>query len=159
MRWKLWSPCIVLLALAGTAGCERAAEPEGEFPQVVADGWLGAFNSGDIDGIMLMYSDDAELLPPDQPIIAGREAIKSFWQSYNPGQIRIEVSEVTSERLGPYWFREGTYAAIFPDEGEPRVGKFIELWKKADTNWLLYRHMWSRNSPAPAEMPDVAPAA
>jgi ketosteroid isomerase-like protein len=158
MRWTQWTPCLVLLALGGAAGCERAAEPE-EFPQVVANGWLGAFNSGDIAGIMLMYSDDAELLPPDQPIIAGHEAIEAFWQSYNPGQVRIEVSEVTAERLGPYWFREGTYAAIFPDEGEPRVGKFIELWKKVDANWLLYRHMWNRNAPAPAEMPDMAPAA
>jgi ketosteroid isomerase-like protein len=157
MRWKQWTPIIALLALAATSGCERTAAPE-EFPQVVADGWLGAFNSGDVAGIALMYSDDAEVLPPDQPTVSGREAIEAFWQSYSPGQVRIEVSEVTAERLGPYWFREGSYAAKFPDEGEPRVGKFIELWRKVDANWLLYRHMWNRNSPLPARMPDVGPA-
>ena len=40
----------------------------------------------------------------------------------------------------------------------PRVGKFIELWRKDGSAWLLYRHMWSPNSPPPAQMPDTAPA-
>ena len=62
-----------------------------------------------------------------------------------------------SERLGEYWFREGSYTANLADEGEPRIGKFIELWKKVDGNWLLYRHMWSPNAPRPAETPTQAP--
>ncbi len=149
------APWIAAIALAGLAACNGAGAPE-DFPQAVADGWAGAFNSGDVAGLALMYSDDAEVLPPDQPIVAGHEAIEAFWQTFNPGQVRIEVSEVDTERLGSYWFREGSYIAIFPDEGEPRVGKFIELWKKVDANWYLYRHMWSSNAPQPAITPDAA---
>jgi hypothetical protein len=70
--------------------------------------------------------------------------------------VRISQGDVESRRLGEFWFREGGYTAMFPDEGEPRVGKFIELWKKEGTNWLLYRQMWSRNSPAPVEQPPAA---
>jgi ketosteroid isomerase-like protein len=151
------APLVAVALLAGLAGCEGAKAPE-PFPQAVADAWLGAFNSGDLDGLGLMYTEDAEILPPDQPIVSGHEAIVAFWKSFNPGQVRIEVSAVDSERLGAYWFREGTYAAEFADEGEPRIGKFIELWKKAGGNWLLYRHMWSPNAPRAAEMPATAPA-
>ncbi|MBX3703093.1 MAG: nuclear transport factor 2 family protein [Steroidobacteraceae bacterium] len=145
----------ILVALAA-AGCERAGTPEA-FPQAAADGWLAAFNSGDTTGLALMYSDDAEVLPPDEPIVSGHAAIEEFWKSYDPGQVRIAVSEVETRRLGDYWFREGTYSAIIPEEGEPRIGKFIELWVKSGGAWLLYRHMWSPNAPPPAELPASAP--
>jgi ketosteroid isomerase-like protein len=148
------APWIVMIALAGLAGCEKAENADA-FPQAAADGWMGAFNSGDAPGVTLVYSEDAEVLPPDEESVAGHEAIEAFWAAFNPGQVRIEISEVSSQRLGPYWFRQGKYVASFPDEGEPRVGKFIELWKKVDSNWLLYRHMWNRNAPLPAPAPQA----
>ena len=157
MNRNHWAPWVVVLALTGLAGCDRA-EQHDPFPQATADAWLGAFNSGDLDGLGLMYAEDAEILPPDQPIVSGHEAIGAFWKTFNPGEVRIEVSSVNAERLGQYWFREGMYAAKYPEEGQPRVGKFIELWKKVDGNWLLYRHMWSPNAPRPAEMPATVPA-
>ena len=151
------APWIALIALAGLAGCERAKAPE-SFPQAAADGWVAAFNSGDIAGLALMYTPDAKILPPDQPIIGGSAAIEEFWKSFNPGNVRIETSEVETLRLGDYWFREGAYSSKFPAEGEPRVGKFIELWTRADSAWLLYRQMWSPNVPPPAGSPESAPA-
>jgi len=150
------APWLALIALAGIAGCQRASVPQA-FPQAAADGWIGAFNSGDIEGLALMYTDDAELLPPDSPIVAGHEAIQEFWKSYSPGQIRIKLSAVQAEQLGEYWFREGSYTAIPGDEGEPRVGKFIELWKKVGSAWFLYRQMWNRNAPLPGETDESPP--
>ena len=152
-----FAPWIALIALAGFAGCERAKAPE-PFPQAAADGWVAAFNSGDVAGLALMYSPDSEILPPDQPIVTGHDAIEKFWSSFNPGRVRIETSEVESMQLGDYWFREGTYSGLDPTEGEPRFGKFIELWKKVDNAWLIHRHMWSPNTPPPAEMPAIPPA-
>ncbi len=149
-----WVSCIVLL---GAAGCEQAATPE-PFPQAAADGWLGAFNSGDSAGLALMYSQDSQVLPPDRPIVSGYAAIEEFWKEYNPGQVRLEVSGVETRKLGDYWFREGTYSALLPEEGDPRIGKFIELWVQSGSAWLLFRHMWSPNSPPPAELPAAVAA-
>jgi ketosteroid isomerase-like protein len=149
-----WVACFMLLALAG---CESAKGPE-EFPQAAADGWIGAFNSGDAEGLALMYSEDSEILPPDRPTVSGYAAIEEFWKGYGPGQVRLEVSGVDTRKLGDYWFREGNYSAMFPNEGEPRIGKFIELWTKSGSAWLLYRHMWSPNAPPPAQLPDMGTA-
>lgn len=149
------APTVVLALLALLAGCGDAAPPE-TFPQAAADGWLGSFNGGDVSGLVLMYSADAEILPPDEPVIAGPEAIGKFWQAYGPGQVRIEVSEVDARRIGDFWFREGSYKAQYPTEGETRVGKFIELWKQEGGNWLMYRQMWNRNAPIGSEPPDDA---
>jgi ketosteroid isomerase-like protein len=152
------APPVVLALLALFAGCKAAAPPE-EFPQGAADAWLGSFNGGDVAGLVLSYSADAKLLPPDEPIIKGAEAIEAFWQGYGPGQTRLEVGEVESMKVGDLWFREGTYRAQFADEGEPRVGKFIELWKRENGNWMMFRQIWNRNAPlAPAVTPGDAPA-
>ena len=144
------APPAVLALLALFAGCKGAAPPEA-FPQAAADAWLGSFNGGDVAGLVLSYSADAKLLPPDEPIISGAEGIEAFWQAYGPGQVRLEQGDVESMKIGELWFREGAYKAQFANEGEPRVGKFIELWKRENGNWLMYRQMWNRNAPlAPA---------
>jgi ketosteroid isomerase-like protein len=141
------APWIALMTLAGLAGCESAKVPEA-FPQAAADGWVAAFNSGDAEGLALMYSPDAEILPPDQPLVSGYDAIREFWITYRPGNVRLETTQVETMKLGDYWYREGTYTRLHPNEGEPRVGKFIELWKKVNSAWLIHRHMWSPNAPA-----------
>ena len=146
------APPFMLALLALLGGCQDAGSPE-TFPQAAADGWLGSFNGGDVAGLVLMYSADAEILPPDEPVIAGPEAIEAFWQAYGPGQVRIELGEVDSRRIGEFWFREGAYKAQFRDEGDPRVGKFIELWKQENGNWLMYRQMWNRNAPLEPQAP------
>ena len=156
MNRNLLTPWIGCLALLGIAGCDRAATPE-TFPEAAADGWIAAFNSGDALGLALMYGPDAKILPPDEPIISGGAAIEQYWETFKPGNVRIEVSEVESMKLGDFWFREGMYAARDPNEGAPRVGKFIELWSRVDSAWLLHRHMWSPNTPMPAAMPELAP--
>ena len=152
------APWVACLALAAAAGCESAGPPE-PFPQAAVDGWIAAFNSGDAAGLALMYAPEAQILPPDEPIVTGSAAIEEFWRRYRPGQVRLEVSGVQTERVGDYWFREGTYSALYTDEGEPRIGKFMELWEKEGSAWMLYRQMWSPNAPPPAEMPAQAPAA
>jgi len=146
------APPVVLALLALLASCKAAAPPE-EFPQAAADAWLGSFNGGDVAGLVLSYSADARLLPPDEPIISGAEAIEAFWQAYGPGQVRLEQGDVESIKIGELWFREGVYKAQFADEGEPRVGKFIELWKLENGNWLMFRQMWNRNAPLAAAAP------
>lgn len=148
-------PWIALIALTGLAGCESAKAPQ-PFPQAAADGWVAAFNSGDVAGLALMYSPEAKILPPDEAIISGYGAIEEYWKSFNPGNVRIEISEVETMKLGDYWFREGTYAGLDPAEGEPRVGKFIELWTKVESAWFIHRQMWSPNAPPPAQMPPAA---
>lgn len=147
-----WVAC---LALAAAAGCESTKAPE-PFPQAAVDGWIAAFNSGDAAGLALMYGDNAQILPPDEPIVSGHAAIEEFWRQYQPGRVRLEVSGVQTERLGDYWFREGSYSALYQDEGEPRIGKFMELWAKEGSAWILHRQMWSPNAPEPAAMPATA---
>ena len=83
MKWLHVVPGLALVTLAGLAACERTESPE-PFPQAAADGWLGSFNGGDVDGLMLIYSEDARVLPPEEPPISGHDAIQAFQKRYEP---------------------------------------------------------------------------
>ena len=130
------APSVAAIALAGLAACNGANAPE-PFPQAVADAWLGSFNGGDVAGLVLMYSADAEILPPDEPVISGPEAIEAFWQAYSPGQVRIELGDsgLAEDRrvLVP---RGGVYRDLSRRRRAPRrkVHRAVEAgeWQLAD---------------------------
>jgi len=138
---------VLLLAIAG---CAQAPVPE-PFPQDVADAWVERYTANDAAGIAALYTEDAQLLPPDQEIVSGRAAIQEFLARTNPpGSAALEIATVETRVLGDYAHRQGSFLLKGPDGTALRAGKFLELWKKVDGNWLIHRDMWSANAPPPA---------
>jgi uncharacterized protein (TIGR02246 family) len=147
---------LVLVAIA--AGCAEVPVPEA-FPQEVADAWIGHYTANDAASIAGLYSEDAQLLPPDEEIVSGRAAIQEFFARTNtPGSAAIEIATVETHVFGDYAHRQGSFLLKGPDGGTVRAGKFLELWKKADGQWLIHRDMWSANAPAPATATPDEPA-
>ncbi|MGE0031338.1 MAG: DUF4440 domain-containing protein [Steroidobacteraceae bacterium] len=146
---------VPLLLLLAVTGCAQAPVPE-PFPQEVADAWVVRYTANDAAGIAALYTEDAQLLPPDLEIVSGRAAIQEFFARTNPpGSAGIEIATVETHVFGDYAHRQGSFLLKGPDGGTVRAGKFLELWKKVDGRWLIHRDMWSANAPAPATaMPD-----
>ena len=148
---------VPLLSLA-MAGCAQAPVPE-PFPQDVADVWVERYAAKDAAGIAALYTEDAQLLPPDQEIISGRAAIQEFFGRTNPpGSAAIDIATVETHVFGDFAHRQGSFLLKGPDGAAVTAGKFLELWKKADGQWLIYRDMWSANAPAPASATPDEPA-
>ena len=141
---------ILFLLMPALAGCAQAPVPE-PFPQEVADAWVLRYTANDAAGIAALYTEDAQLLPPDQEIVSGRAAIQEFFARTNPpGSAVIEIATVETHVLGDYAHRQGSFLLKGPGGQTVRAGKFLELWKKVDGQWLIHRDMWSANAPAPA---------
>lgn len=148
---------LILLAL-GPAGCAQAPVPE-PFPQAAADEWIARYTANDAAGIAALYSEDAQLLPPDQEIVEGRAAIQEFFARTNPpGSADIEIATVETHVFGDYAHRQGSFLLKGPEGAAVAAGKFLELWKKMDGRWLIHRDMWSANAPAPAPATADEPA-
>ena len=149
---------ILSLLMLAVSGCAQAPVPE-PFPQEVADAWVERYTANDAAGIAALYTEDAQLLPPDLEIVSGRAAIQEFFARTNPpGSAAIEIATVETHVFGDYAHRQGSYLLKGPDGGTVRAGKFLELWKKADVRWLIHREMWSANAPAPATATPDEPA-
>ena len=139
---------LVLLVLG--AGCAQSPAPEA-FPQDVADAWVERFATHDAAGAAALYTEDAQLLPPNMDIVTGRAAIQEFIAKINPPDSpAIKIATVETRVFGDYAHRQGSYRFESPDGGTVESGKFIELWKKTDGHWLIHRDIWNSDTLAPA---------
>ncbi len=138
---------LVLIMIA--AGCAQSPAPEA-FPQDVADAWAERYAANDAAGVAALYTEDAQLLPPDMEVVSGRAAIQEFVAKTNPpGGPEFEIATIETLVFGDYAHRQGSFRVKGPDGAAIETGKFIELWKKADGAWLIHRDMWSGNAPPP----------
>lgn len=65
-----------------------------------------------------MYSEDAQLLAPEAPIIKGREAIAEVWKALlgtGGNHVRVEILEV--QESGDWAYEIGRFVALRPTGG------------------------------------------
>lgn len=109
-----------------------------------------AFYRGEADTISRMYTEDAELLFPEAPIVSGREAIAQVWKSIvGPGGNTVLVNTGEVQEGGDDWAYEvGTFSANAPDGKVLNAGKYIVIWKRQPTGgWKIHRDIFNWDIP------------
>ena len=150
---------IAVLLFVIMIGCtEKTQAPEAatteELSQMNKD-FAKALNNKDAMAASLLYSEDASLLPPNEPIVTGRENIKKYWQAaLDAGTTDVSVSTISTGSNGDLGYEIGRFQLSYPGaDGKMIVekGKFTEILKRtADGNWISIYGMWSSDS-APTE--------
>ncbi|HYX42380.1 MAG TPA: SgcJ/EcaC family oxidoreductase [Pyrinomonadaceae bacterium] len=115
--------------------------------------FVRALEQGDVAAIVALYTSDACLLPPNQPMLNGTEAIRNFWQGMlllNIKQPRLETVEVAEQRddlaceIGRY-----SFTVPLPDgQSVTDIGKYLVVWKREGGAWRLHIDIWNTNAPA-----------
>jgi len=107
-----------------------------------------AVRKGDVDRLAHLYTSDALALPPDGPIVKGRDAIKDLWA----GVIRdmalrdVQLQTLDLEIAGDTACEVGeARLTLEPPSSEPTTVKvkYVVAWKKAAGRWLLHRDIWN----------------
>ena len=68
----------VLTSLLLMMACTQSPPPTD--PSVItarSQAWEQALNSGDLDGLVALYQGDARLMPPNQPMQSGSDAVRA----------------------------------------------------------------------------------
>ena len=102
-----------------------------------------AARDGDLDGLASLYTVDAMALPPDGPIVKGRENIKQMWGSVAQqlGLKEVRLNTLNFEQEGNTGHEVGE--ATLTLSGGTAVVKFVVVWKKVDGQWRLHRDIWN----------------
>ncbi|MGC1203809.1 MAG: DUF4440 domain-containing protein [Flavobacteriaceae bacterium] len=96
------------------------------------------------------YSETASLLPPNEPIVTGRENIKNYWQgAIDAGLITASVKTIDAASDGDLGYEIGTFELKFQAEDGSiitDIGKYTEILKRdTDGKWVSIYGMWSAN--------------
>ena len=104
-----------------------------------------AFYRCDADTISRMYTEDAELLIPDAPVVSGREAIAQVWRSIvGSGGSSVRVSTGEVQESGDWAYEVGAFVTSAPDGKFLNAGKYIVIWKRQSLGeWKIHRDIFN----------------
>jgi uncharacterized protein (TIGR02246 family) len=112
-----------------------------------------AVNSNNLNDVMAFYVDDAVQMPPDEPIVIGKAAIRSRGEPFyeiNTDQLGSKVEDF--QVSGDWAFLRISYTESWtPKEGgdtTTAVGQWvIILQRQADSSWKITTEIWNRDAP------------
>jgi uncharacterized protein (TIGR02246 family) len=124
--------------------------------QALIDEFVRNFNAKNADQLVqAYYAEDAQLLPPNYPIVSGRSQIREFMHgSFQAGLSGLSLETVHVDASGDLAYRVGKYTLeIRPPTGEPMrdTGKTMEVYRRqADGSWKAVADMFSSDQAAPS---------
>lgn len=114
--------------------------------------WAQAAASGDLERIVSYWADDAIVLPPDQPAVVGKAAIRDYVRAGQavPGfSVTWEPEQATISRSGDLGYLVEHNRFTFADTtGAVRTqfGKVVTVWRRDATgSWKCVIDTWNNN--------------
>ena len=146
--------CLAALLCAGCNQQTHDTEVDEEAIRAWLDRYVANNNAGDFDAYGGFWAEDATWLPPDAPLVEGREAIldyaRPFFEGYTISQ-RFAVEEIeVADRFA--FARVNSTERYTPtaDAGEPldlSVKAIFILRRKPDGSWVATHCVWNNNAP------------
>lgn len=154
------------LAAVFAAGCGQSASTAQTPSSAAADEatlragtalWTDAYNAGDVDKIVALYTDDAVVMPSNTPALVGHAAIKDFLTKDTAAAksagltAKDGVSDVGIS--GDLAWHAGSSSIVDASGKTVETGKYVEVWRHINGKWLIVRDIWNDDAP-----PEPAPA-
>ena len=123
--------------------------------------WNDAYNTGDVDKIVALYSDDTVVMPPYVPALSGPEALKAYLTkdvaaSKAAGLVAKDGSSTVGVSGDLAW-HAGTSSVVDSSGKTVEKGSYVEVWRRTNGRWLMVRDIWNDDAP-PEAAPSTAPA-
>jgi uncharacterized protein (TIGR02246 family) len=135
-----------LLIVFATAIAAPSAGPA--TPRDLLATLMRADNASDLEGVLGLYADDAVLLPPNEPVVTGKAAIRARYTKMF-ATTRMEVRfEVDDDAVGgSIGFLRGRTIGRRISTGGGRVedltGKFVMVLKRSGDGWAIASLIWN----------------
>ena len=104
-----------------------------------------AFNSGDPGrAAREVYTENASILPPDLPMVQGRENIAQFWvgAAAQLTATHVQLSTVALEVHGDVAHEIGR-AKLTLANGQQMDAKYCVFWAHVDDEWRWHADIWN----------------
>jgi ketosteroid isomerase-like protein len=108
-----------------------------------------AVNEKNVDGIVALYDENSVFMPPNAPMLRGREPLKSFYgELIARGAVDFKLDVDTVAGHGPLGYESGTYSMSLKSGARDR-GKYLRVLRKTNDAWRVEYTIWSSDLPKP----------
>jgi ketosteroid isomerase-like protein len=115
---------------------------------------LEASRSGDIDGLMTLFADDAVVMPPNDTTLYGKDEIRSWWEEYFQWfQISssIETDRDVTIAEDQAFHRAVISIVIVPKRGGSQIRdevRSLTVWRQSGGgDWKISHQIWNSTKP------------
>jgi uncharacterized protein (TIGR02246 family) len=150
---------LAVLALA-TVVSACAAPTAQEFTRTDADAirktsddLSAAFNAKDIEKVMSLYAENSAFMPPNAPMLRGKDALKTYFDSLlAKGATELTLTPVDVAGAGPLAYESGTYSISYGNNGKTvrDRGKYLRVLRNMNGTWRSEYTIWSSDLPPQA---------
>ena len=108
------------------------------------------FTGGDSVGMVNMYAPDARIMPPNSPMVSGREAIGKmvgFYMKFGVKEFKDSTTALYGDKDN--LIEEGVYTMGDGKGHQIDQGKYVEVWRQAEGQWKIYVDIFNSNLPVP----------
>ena len=151
MRATPWLATLVLVAACAEspqraqARIQQETEAARPFIQQQLGRYVRAAAMGSVDSMLLLYTEDAVLMPPNRPALANRDAVRAAFAAVGPYQVTFGTQSLVVN--GDIAIERGIWQATMSPPGSglaiARDGKYLAHWHKVDGQWLMAEHIWN----------------
>lgn len=129
------------LALAGGCG---SGGPDAPLPTEVTSALETALTRDDPERCADIFTPDAEIVPEDQPPVAGTAAIVAFCRDLAAPELSFDTTRLITLRRGDLAVEQGTYRVRNVREGaDVEHGHYMAAWKRIDGQWRIFRSLYN----------------
>ena len=102
--------------------------------------------ANDWDAWIGLIADDAVYLPPNEPAVSGRAAVRDWVDAFpHVDQLSLTIDDIIGE--GALAVVRGSFSLSVTDDAGVSAddeGKYIEVWRRqADGSWKMVRDIWN----------------
>ncbi len=136
---------VVASAIVVTSIVQSQTKTDPILNKLAAD-FAAAYNAKDAAKVASMYTEDAVVMPPNEPMLTGRTAIEARWKKEmeSPGTLGLAPTE--SSTSGDRAHEAGIMTITLPD-GSKLTQKYLVVFKKVGSDWKIAYDIWNSDTP------------
>jgi ketosteroid isomerase-like protein len=105
-----------------------------------------SFNAKDVNKILTLYTENAVFMPPNKPLLRGRDSLKQFYDGLlNGGSKDLKITPADVAGHGPLAYESGSYSMM--NGTVPDRGKYLFIFRNTGGNWKIEYTSWSSDLP------------
>ena len=143
----------VLSACASGPNHEEFTRADTDVVRQNAADMTAAFNAKDVDKVVGFYAENSVFMPPNAPLLRGREPLKGFYTDLiAKGATGLQMDPDEVGGFGPIAYEWGSYSIAYGSAGSRDRGKYLRVLRNTNGTWRTEKTIWSSDLP-PAPPP------
>ena len=135
----------------GASACGGKHEPEFGIPdqqaiRAATSTLETSFNAKDVGKILTLYTENSVFMPPNKPLLRGRDSLKQFYDGLlNGGSKDLKLTPTDVAGHGPLAYESGSYSMV--NGTVPDRGKYLFILRNMNGSWKIEYTSWSSDLP------------